>query len=296
MTQLLPHLFSLMSMLVRHRFMPLGFLSGLLLLLTTIQIQAATVKGSLFIVGGSLDTTLALRMVELANARTGGYIVVLPLASEIPDSVSADAVKLFESQDVRAVSSMFVGQTDTASQQQLDSLLGARLIYFTGGDQNRLMQLINQLKIRETLQLAYQQGAMLAGSSAGAAVMSKWMITGNQLKSSDYEATFSRLQAGNLELAEGLGFIEKAVIDQHFITRSRYNRLLSVVLEKRGMKGVGIDEKTAIYVKDGRAEVYGASQVVVITSRKARPPQDGLLSSTNVRLTILWAGDRFTLH
>lgn len=265
-------------------------------ILFSLPLQAAKVKGSLFIVGGALDTTLTLQMADLAGARTAGYIVVLPMASETPDSAAYYAIKLFEAVAVRSVNSMFIGQNSPATQAQLDSLNGASLIYFTGGDQNRLMQKINQLEIKATLQLAYRNGSMLAGSSAGAAVMSKWMITGNQLKSTDYEPTFSRLLAGNLELAEGLGFIEKAVIDQHFITRSRYNRLLSLVLEKRGMKGVGIDEKTAIYVKDGRAEVYGASQVVVITSRKARPTQDGLLSSTNVRLTILWAGDRFTLY
>lgn len=265
-------------------------------MLFVMQLHAATTKGSLFIVGGAIDTTLALRMAELANARTGGYILVLPLASETPDTAATLAVKLFESQDVRAVSSIFVGQTDTATQQQLDSLLGARLIYFTGGDQSRLMKLIDQLKLKATLKLAYQNGAMIAGSSAGAAIMSKWMITGNQLKSTEYEPTFSRLQAANVEIVEGLGLIENAVIDQHFITRSRYNRLLSVVLEHKGMKGVGIDEKTALYVKDGRAEVIGASQVIVVTSKKARPPQEGLLSSTNVRLTILWAGDRFTLR
>ncbi len=285
-----------MFTLAHQRFWKHCLLCALFLLAAVTQLQAAKVKGSLFIVGGALDTSLALRMAELANARTGGYIVVLPLASEKADSAALNAVKLFESQDVRAVTSMFVGQTDTASQQQLDSILGARLIYMTGGDQTRLMQLINQLNIKATLISAYQQGAMIAGSSAGAAVMSKWMITGNQLKTADYEPTFSRLQAGNLELAEGLGLIEKAVIDQHFIKRSRYNRLISAVLENKGVKGVGIDEKTAIYVKDGRAEVYGSSQVVVITSRKARPPQAGLLSSTNVRLTILWAGDRFTLR
>jgi len=265
-------------------------------LATLLPTQAASVKGSLFIVGGALDTALTLQMVELANARTGGYILVLPLASEKPDSAAINAIKLFEAVDVRAVTSIFIGQATPATDLQLDSLLGARLIYFTGGDQNKLMQLITQLEIKTTLHLAYQRGAMIGGSSAGAAVMSKWMITGNQLKSKEYEPTFSKLEEGNVELVEGLGFLEKVVIDQHFVKRSRYNRLLSVVLEKKGMKGVGIDEGTAIYVKEGRAEVYGLSQVIVITNKKSRQSLDGLLSSTNVRLTILWAGDRFALR
>lgn len=268
-----------------------------LLLFGLIQpLQAANVKGSLFLMGGAIDTALTLQMADLAEARTGGYIVVLPLASETPDSATIKAIKLFEAVAVRAVTGMFVGQTKPATEAQRDSLLGARLIYFTGGDQNRLVKLVEQLGIKSALHQAYRQGAMIAGSSAGAAVMSKWMITGNQLKSPEYEPTFSRLEAGNLELAEGLGFLEKVIIDQHFVKRSRYNRLLSVVLEQKGMKGVGIDEGTAIYVKDGRAEVFGSSQVVVITSRKARPPQGGLLSSTKVRLIILWAGDRFALR
>ncbi len=258
--------------------------------------KAAAEEGSLFIVGGAMDTTLALRMVELANVRTSGYIVVLPMASETPDTAAYYAIKLFEAVNVRSVNSMFVGQNTPASQAQLDSLQGASLIYFTGGDQNKLMQLITLLEIKAVLQLAFRNGSMIAGSSAGAAVMSKSMLTGNQLKVPEYEATFSRLQAGNLELNEGLGFLEKSVIDQHFIKRSRYNRLLSVVLEHPELKGVGIDEGTAIYVKAGRAEVIGLNQVVLVTNKKSRLPLDGLLSSTRVRLTILWAGDRFVLR
>ncbi len=270
--------------------------SCLLLLLAFSQLQAAAPKGSLFMIGGGLDSTLTARMVELADVRFDSYVVIIPLASENQDSAAYLARQRFEAADVRVIYSMFIGQTESATPAQLDSLRGARLIYFTGGDQQILVLLARQLGITPVLHEAYQQGTMLAGTSAGAAVMSKQMITGNQLKAPAYETTFSSLRAGNLELGEGFGFLTRTVIDQHFVTRSRYNRLLNVVLEFPGITGVGINEGTAIYVQDGRAEVFGSSQVIVIRNKKSRKPKGDLLSAPNIRLTILWEGDRFFLR
>lgn len=137
---------------------------------------------------------------------------------------------------------------------------------------------------------------MIAGTSAGAAVMSEVMITGNQLKYKDYENTFDNIEIKNVETKQGLGFITSAVIDQHFVVRSRYNRLLSLIIENPTFKGIGIDEGTAILVKNGLVEVVGKAQVIVFkNSKKSQKIKGDKLGANSILLDIYLNGDKFTL-
>ena len=91
----------------------------------------------------------------------------------------------------------------------------------------------------------------------------------------------------------GLGFLHGAIVDQHFIKRERHNRLLSAVLERPGLVGVGIDESTAIEVSpDGRWHVLGESDVIVYDARHARVTAPGapLLGATDIRVHLLPSG------
>src|SRR5690606_2849352 len=112
----------------------------------------------------------------------------------------------------------------------LDSLKKAKLIYITGGDQNRFMEIVRDTPLHETIKEAYSGGSTIAGTSAGAAVMSRIMITGDQKTVQDY-GDFEKIWFDNVVTQEGLSLLENVVIDQHFIVRSRYNRLISVLAE-----------------------------------------------------------------
>lgn len=90
------------------------------------------------------------------------------------------------------------------------------------------------------------------------------MITGNELKHPDYSSTFKNIQLDNIEIKPGLGMLTNVIIDQHFVRRSRYNRLISAIIEHPDMTGIGIDESTAILVDGNLIEVVGASQEIVI--------------------------------
>ena len=252
-------------------------------------------KGKLFIIGGgSRPDFLVDRMIKEAGLKSGETVAIFPHASEEQDSSFYYAKQQFEKRNLKALDCAFK-KDEKLSPSKLDSLKTAKLIYIGGGDQVRFMEIINSNpEVKNLLKSAYQNGKMIAGTSAGAAVMSEVMITGNQLKYKDYENTFDNIEIKNVETKKGLGFIKTAVIDQHFVVRSRYNRLLSLIIENPTYKGIGIDEGTAILVKNGSAEVVGRAQVIVFKNPKQSKKLNGdKLGAKGITLDIYLNGEKF---
>lgn len=252
-------------------------------------------KGKLFIIGGgSRPDFLVDRMIKEAGVKSGETVAIFPHASEEQDSSFYYAKQQFEKRNLKALDCAFK-KDEKLPPSKLDSLKTAKLIYIGGGDQVRFMEIINSNpEVKNLLKSAYQNGKMIAGTSAGAAVMSEVMITGNQLKYKDYENTFDNIEIKNVETKQGLGFIKTAVIDQHFVVRSRYNRLLSLIIENPTYKGIGIDEGTAILVKNGAAEVVGRAQVIVFKNPKQSKKLNGdKLGAQGITLDIYLNGEKF---
>ena len=252
-------------------------------------------KGKLFIIGGgSRPDFLVDRMIKEAGLKSGETVAIFPHASEEQDSSFYYAKQQFEKRNLKALDCAFK-KDEKLPPFKLDSLKTAKLIYIGGGDQVRFMEIINSNpEVKNLLKSAYQNGKMIAGTSAGAAVMSEVMITGNQLKYKDYENTFDNIEIKNVETKQGLGFIKTAVIDQHFVVRSRYNRLLSLIIENPTYKGIGIDEGTAILVKNGAAEVVGRAQVIVFKNPKQSKKLNGdKLGAQGITLDIYLNGEKF---
>jgi cyanophycinase len=259
--------------------------------------QAKHAKGSLFIIGGgSRPDALVNRMIDESGLRNGGYAVVLPMSSSMPDSAIIWSSEQFIENGISNIYGFnFLPDTEI-EQQWIDSIKNASLIYISGGDQNRFMAVAGGTEIEFALKEAWQGGAMIAGTSAGAAVMSKNMITGDELRKTEYSSTFSSIESENLELAPGLGFLENAIIDQHFIKRSRHNRLLSAIIENPEIMGIGIDESTAILVRNNEAEVIGTSQVMVFRN----PGQsyfelDNKLGARDLTIDLYLPGEKFAI-
>lgn len=189
------------------------------------------------------------------------------------------------------------------AQAETDSLCarfdGATGVYFTGGDQARVTRVIVGTPLHRKLLRLYHDGAVMGGTSAGAAIMSKVMITGDELINKDSSNIFTSIMQGNVETVEGLGFLDEVVVDQHFVKRKRLNRLISVVLEHPTLPGIGIDESTAIIVSPGgHAEVMGVGTVVVFDPRGAagiHADARGNLAARNIALHIYNAGETFNL-
>ena len=254
-------------------------------------------EGALFIIGGgSRPPEMVERIVKESGLDREGYAIILPMASAEPDSAVYYAKQQFTAQGQNNVYGLIFTKGDSPSPQQLDSLRKAKLIYISGGDQDRFMQVVKNTPIAEAIHENYKNGGVIAGTSAGAAVMSKKMITGTEKKHPEYHSTFRHLEEDNLELKEGLGLLEGVIIDQHFVRRSRYNRLLSAIIESPELKGIGIDESTAILVRGNKAEVVGDSQVIVFSNPKmSKKSSEGKLAAEGLQLDIYLDGDTFPL-
>lgn len=227
----------------------------------------------------------------------GGYGVILPMSSAEPDSAILYTGRSFSKAGFNNVYGLQFKKGEYPNRAKLDSIRNARLVYISGGDQSKFMAVVGGTEIEKAIHEAFAKGSMVAGTSAGAAVMSKVMITGNELKYSDYHSTFRNIEAENIETATGLGMLTSAIIDQHFVYRSRHNRLISAVIEYPNLLSIGIDESTAILVKGSMAEVVGLSQVMVYSNpQSSKEIRNGKLGAKGLKLDIYLPGDRFRIE
>ncbi|MCB0706243.1 MAG: cyanophycinase [Saprospiraceae bacterium] len=254
--------------------------------------------GSLFIIGGgNRPPALVQNMIDLAGLGSDGQIIILPMASAEPDTTVFYASQQFIKQGVseNQITAILKAPTEL-TETELAQISAASLIYICGGDQNRFMASLEGSHLLDALHKAYQNGAMIAGTSAGAAVMSRKMITGNSYKYPEYTGEFRSIEAENIEIADGLGLLPMVIIDQHFIYRMRMNRLMTVALEHPGYYAIGIDESTALFVRGQHYKVFGESQVVRIISPAPPNIKDGLLGGARLLLDVFLPGDSFRLE
>jgi len=267
------------------------FLS-LILIISSFLLKAQN-KGSLFIIGGgNRSDALMQKMLQTASLKSTDYIIVLPMASEVPDVGFETIFKQLKKLDNRLIRNFNFSKHDVNDKKWIDSLANAKLIYILGGDQNRFMNVVLNTPVYDAIHKAYKSGSTIAGTSAGAAVMSKYMITGKQLLDTVYKETFNKLWSKNVEFSRGMGLLENTIIDQHFLKRNRYNRLISALAAHPDMVGIGIDESTAIIVKGNKATVAGQSQVVRIANpQNLKSTDKGLLKFSKAEFGIFTAGD-----
>ncbi|RTY87645.1 cyanophycinase [Flavobacterium sp. RSP15] len=268
------------------------------LLLAFCSIQAQTPKGTLFIIGGgNRSDKLMTCLLSLSKLEAKDYIVVLPMSSEEPDS----AYIYFNDQLKRLTPNPIVmlnfDKKTATNPKWIDSLQKAKLIFISGGDQTRFMDIIKNTPIKTAIHQAYKNGSTVAGTSAGAAVMCEHMITGNQKLNPVYTGTFDNIRHNNLETTEGLGLMKNVIIDQHFLKRSRYNRLLSAMVEFPSHVGIGIDEATAIIVQNKTIEITGESEVIVIKNPKGiqKSGTNNLISIESLEMSIYNNGQKFKI-
>lgn len=251
-------------------------------------------KGKLFIIGGG-DRTVGLMKSLLATANLGknDYVAVLPMSSSEPDTsffyFKDDIDKLCPN----TITNLNFTADKVNNKQWLDSLRHAKLVFICGGDQSRFMKAVLHTPVYDAIHYAYNNGATISGTSAGAAVMNKYMITGNELLGDTaYHETYRKIVNGNVEITEGLSMIDNAIVDQHFIKRSRYNRLISALAKYPAFPCIGIDESTAIIVEGKKITITGESQVIVFTNPQGLGQTGkGQIKWKNVNMAILTAGD-----
>ena len=257
-----------------------------------------SISGKLFIIGGgSRSDELMTKMISEANFLSKDYAVVLPMSSAEPDSAFIYFEKQFKRLCKNRLTMLNFATKTTQNKIWNDSLAKAKLIFISGGDQNKFMSVVQNTPTFDAIHLAYKNGSLIAGTSAGAAVMCEKMITGNQKLEKEYTETFNSIRFDNLETSVGLGLIKNAIIDQHFLKRSRFNRLLTALAEFPNCIGIGIDESTAIIVHQNEIEIVGSSSVIVIKNPKeiTKSTKNNLLGIKNLQMSLFFTGQKFKI-
>ncbi|HYD54763.1 MAG TPA: cyanophycinase [Gemmatimonadaceae bacterium] len=254
-------------------------------------------RGRLLVIGGHEDKEdgrVILR--RLAKLVGDGKLVVATLASESPSAMWETYEPTLRALGVRHLHHLRVERREDAHEvRALRVLEDATAVFFTGGDQLRITAQVGDTPVFSRIVEIYLAGGIIAGTSAGASVLSETMLVGGG-------AEQSHRIGDALQLAPGFGFARDMVIDQHFAERGRIGRLLAVVAQNPRILGVGIDENTAIEVSRGRhLSVLGGGGVTIIDGSRiaytnvAEADRRRTLTVIDARVHLLSQGDRFDL-
>lgn len=253
---------------------------------------------TLIIIGGKEDrSNNKVILGEVARRIGSGKLVVTTVAmANGTEQLFEQYEKAFRSLGVKHLYNLEISARDEARvPSKIKILDDAAGVFFTGGDQIKITSQIGDTPIFKRIREIYDDGGVIAGTSAGAAVMSETMLV-------EGGAENSHVIGGSVRMAPGLGLIDGVIIDQHFSERGRFGRLIGAVAQNPKNLGIGIDEQTSIVVERGNGfYVIGSGGVYVIDgtevtySNVAEEDTNKTLSIYNVRIHMLSQGDRFDL-
>jgi cyanophycinase len=265
--------------------------------------ERAADGGALVIVGGALQTDNAAVYSAIVAARDGdGPLCVIPTASSDPveaiDRAVANLAEYGGSGSAKGVLLSTESPERARDPAVATELAGCSGFYFTGGSQSRILDVFlpegDTTVAYRALWQRWREGAVVAGSSAGAAMMSRVMISGGSSDEAVSQGVADAPESDGVQLRPGMGFFEP-ILDQHFLARGRIGRLLVAVMHAEAPSiGFGIDENTALIVEGDSALVVGASGVVVVDGRAAQLVESNRGSDLTVRLA--GAGDVIDLR
>ncbi len=271
------------------------------------QPEEPVIKGAAVAIGGALKSDndeVWGRIVQLAGGR-GSRFVVFGTASEDPEASAKQAVELLQRRGAVAealpVAPKF-GWVDLTKVVRDPALIAkvrqAKGVFFTGGLQERIVDVLQpggqSTPMLEAIWEVYRKGGVVAGTSAGAAIMSKVMFR-------DAPSVINVLKgqlADGEQLDHGLGFVGPDVfVDQHFLKRGRFGRLIPAMLAKGYKLGLGVDENTAAVFKGDEVEIIGASGALFVDLSEASTDAGlGVFNIRNARLAYVEDGDRIDLN
>lgn len=256
------------------------------------------ISGNLIIIGGAEDKRgkkeILKKVAEYINTKEDKMLIAT-IATEYPEKTYDDYKNIFIKLGIKNIDKLDISKREDAfNDKNINLIKTTNLLFFTGGDQLRITSMIGGTPIYNVIKELCINGGVIAGTSAGASVMSDTMIVEGEDDESPHKCT--------LKMSPGLGLVKNIIIDQHFAQRGRVGRLLTAIAQNPEVLGIGIDEDTAILVSDkGTAEVIGSGAVYFIDgsgitySNVSEQYSNEILSMFNVKLHVLKEGDKFDL-
>jgi cyanophycinase len=227
-------------------------------------------QGPVMPIGGAEETEpggeVLGRFVDLAGGKNA-RIAIIPTASDDPQRSGEGYAKLFRELGAKKADWLRVEQrTDANAEEALALLREATGIYITGGDQARLVRLLVGTLVMECIRMRNADGVIVAGTSAGASILSALMMAGGTGIGGDSNGAAAR--KGMVDVVAGFGLLQDIIVDQHFSQRGRMGRLLSVFAGTPGLIGIGLDEDTAVLIdREGTLEALGSNMVTIVDGR-----------------------------
>jgi cyanophycinase len=216
-------------------------------------------RGFIIPIGGAEGRGKKPQILKRFVALCGGpdaRILVIPTASLLNETGPLYQ-QLFESMGANSMCVPIEQRDECFDPETLRVLSSATGIFITGGNQLRLSTILGGTPVARMIRSLNAGGVHVAGTSAGAAILSEHMIAGGRSGSSPRES--------GVELAPGLGLTNRVIIDQHFNQRQRMGRLLAALSFNPFVSGLGIDENTAGFIgPDDRMEVLGKGTITVV--------------------------------
>lgn len=230
----------------------------------------ASPERRLVIVGGGERPPAALARFVAWAGGSSARVLVVPWASIEPkESCQALIGEIATHAPGETVCGPFTRLDDKGKASRLDADARARFVlelgkatgvFFVGGDQARIMDVLADTELLAAVRKRHADGVVFGGTSAGAAVMSPRMIA------DDGDPTV--IDGDQVVVREGVGLLPGVIVDQHFVKRQRENRLFGLVLKHPAERGVGIEQDTALLVTNGRkAEVVGKGPVMLVDAK-----------------------------
>lgn len=254
-------------------------------------------------IGGALEHEGVWQRLVAEAGGPGSRIAVFPTASDDPlEAGERNAAALRRAgavAEILPVAPRLVGVDWQAARDDpalIARVASAQGLFFTGGAQELIIDSLRPGGVESAMLAAIRQlaarGGLIAGTSAGAAVMSDWMFRDAQ---DPLAVLRGRLREGQ-ELDRGFGFVGPGLfIDQHFLRRGRIGRLLPAMVSKACVMGLGVDEDSAALIHAGRIEILGAHGALLVDLSAAQAAQagrqDGAFWLRGARLSLLAPGD-----
>lgn len=230
---------------------------------------------------------------EVSNPR----IEVITSASAIPEIVGKKYKESFLRLGLENVGILDIRErTEADLSSTLDRISSSDIILFSGGDQSKISQILKDTQTHQLIRKRYQHEKFtIAGTSAGAVVMSDRMISGGR--------NGTIIRKNDLKMGKGLGLMSEVIFDSHFIKRHRFGRLAEAVALYPGKLGVGLGEDTGVIIREGNIlEIIGSGIVVIFDGSNLNYNQYGKLknripiSLANLTVHILATKDRYNIR
>lgn len=253
--------------------------------------------GILMPIGGAedkLDDKVILSEFVQLSGGEEARIAIVPTASSI-ETAGLRYKALFLGLGAKSAEVVYIGSREDANESvNLDLVANATGVFLTGGNQMRLSAIIGGTQLEKLVRERHEAGAVVAGTSAGASILSAHMVA--------MGASGATPKLRMAQMFAGFGLISNVIIDQHFRQRDRIGRLLALVAGNPGLLGIGIDEDTSVIIdNEGLLRVIGRHSVTIVDGSHMQSDifevkRYGDITISDARLHVLGAGRSFDMN